>query len=238
MHSGTVRGLNERPEGSIKAGPRLRECCRQGQAQVVSNGRNKIHQTWEKQFSQRFVYIAQKSVVEASCPLHYSRTIWWEVSRPRKRKNSCLFSIYEPAVNIVTDVWSETIQSLDCFRHGLMRHLPKFGPTNIRPAERSHLSKLLVWHLHSFLVRVYGGCTNPFVPNRYPQAMVVWPTTSLESTRMFSIKHDCSKFSWLSLKTTAWYWKDLYFHVGYEKVTCYNNDRRANCYKFNLKIFS
>ena len=26
--------------------PRLRECCRQGQAEVVSNSINKIHQTW------------------------------------------------------------------------------------------------------------------------------------------------------------------------------------------------
>ena len=30
-----------------KAGPRLRECCRQVEGQVVSKRRNKIHQTWE-----------------------------------------------------------------------------------------------------------------------------------------------------------------------------------------------
>ena len=29
-----------------KVVPRLRECCRQSQAEVVSNSRNKIHQTW------------------------------------------------------------------------------------------------------------------------------------------------------------------------------------------------
>ena len=29
-----------------KAGPRLQECCRQVEAEVVSNCRNKIHQTW------------------------------------------------------------------------------------------------------------------------------------------------------------------------------------------------
>ena len=29
-----------------KVVPRLRECCRQNQAEVVSNSRNKIHQTW------------------------------------------------------------------------------------------------------------------------------------------------------------------------------------------------
>ena len=32
-----------------KAGPRLRDCCRQGQAEVVSNSKNKIHQTWERE---------------------------------------------------------------------------------------------------------------------------------------------------------------------------------------------
>ena len=31
-------------------GPRLCECCRQGQAEVVSNSRNKIHQTWRLPF--------------------------------------------------------------------------------------------------------------------------------------------------------------------------------------------
>ena len=30
-----------------KAVPRLRECCRQVEAEEVSNSRNKIHQTWE-----------------------------------------------------------------------------------------------------------------------------------------------------------------------------------------------
>ena len=36
--------------------PRLRECCRQGQAEVVSDSRNKIHQTWGPPFS-RALYI-------------------------------------------------------------------------------------------------------------------------------------------------------------------------------------
>ena len=30
----------------LKALARLRECCRQAQAEVVSNSKNKIHQTW------------------------------------------------------------------------------------------------------------------------------------------------------------------------------------------------
>ena len=30
----------------LKGGPRLRECCRQCQAEVVSNSSNKVHQTW------------------------------------------------------------------------------------------------------------------------------------------------------------------------------------------------
>ena len=35
-----------------KAIPRLRECCGQVEAEVVSNCRNKIHQTWERPWSQ------------------------------------------------------------------------------------------------------------------------------------------------------------------------------------------
>ena len=35
---------------SKKAGPRLRECCRQSQAEVVSKSRNKVHQTWGPPF--------------------------------------------------------------------------------------------------------------------------------------------------------------------------------------------
>ena len=34
-----------------KAVPRLRECCMQVEAEVVSNSRNKIHQTWEWPYS-------------------------------------------------------------------------------------------------------------------------------------------------------------------------------------------
>ena len=36
----------------LKARPRLCECCRQSQAGVVRNSRNKIHQAWEPHFSQ------------------------------------------------------------------------------------------------------------------------------------------------------------------------------------------
>ena len=35
----------------LKVVPRLRECCRQGQADVVSNSSNNIHQTWGPPFS-------------------------------------------------------------------------------------------------------------------------------------------------------------------------------------------
>ena len=35
--------------------PRLRECCRQVEAQKVSNSRNKIHQTWERPY-RNFLY--------------------------------------------------------------------------------------------------------------------------------------------------------------------------------------
>ena len=36
---------------SAKGGPRLRECCKLSQAEVVSKSRNKIHQTWGPLFS-------------------------------------------------------------------------------------------------------------------------------------------------------------------------------------------
>ena len=34
-----------------KVDPRLRDCCRQGQSEVVSNNRNKVHQTWGPPYS-------------------------------------------------------------------------------------------------------------------------------------------------------------------------------------------
>ena len=41
-----------RVQGSAKkASARLRECCRQAQAEVISNSSNEIHQTWPKPFS-------------------------------------------------------------------------------------------------------------------------------------------------------------------------------------------
>ena len=39
--------------------PRLRECCRQVEAEVVSNSQNKIHQTWERKFSPPLYFIGQ-----------------------------------------------------------------------------------------------------------------------------------------------------------------------------------
>ena len=44
-----------------KADLRLQECCRQVEAEVVSNGRNKVHQTWERPCSQA-LYIFLLSV--------------------------------------------------------------------------------------------------------------------------------------------------------------------------------
>ena len=50
IHSGRGVGENRRVawiyRAQLKGGPRLRECCRQSQAEVVSNSRNKIHKTW------------------------------------------------------------------------------------------------------------------------------------------------------------------------------------------------
>ena len=37
-----------------KAGPRLRECYRQVEAEVVDNSRNKVHQIWELPYSLAF----------------------------------------------------------------------------------------------------------------------------------------------------------------------------------------
>ena len=36
---------------SKKVVPRLRECCRQAQAEVISNSKDKIHQTWDPYYS-------------------------------------------------------------------------------------------------------------------------------------------------------------------------------------------
>ena len=41
--------------------PRLRECCRQVEAEVVSNSSNKIHQTWEGPYS-RALYIPRRKL--------------------------------------------------------------------------------------------------------------------------------------------------------------------------------
>ena len=48
----------DRPNTGLdyKAVPRLQECCRLVETGVVSNSRNKIHQTWERLFS-RALYI-------------------------------------------------------------------------------------------------------------------------------------------------------------------------------------
>ena len=47
-----VRGGKRRSKGiGYKVVPRLRECCRQVEAEVVSNSRNRIHQTWGLPFS-------------------------------------------------------------------------------------------------------------------------------------------------------------------------------------------
>ena len=43
-----------------KVGPRLRECCRQSQAEVVSKDRSKIHQTWGPPFSRALYRLTQK----------------------------------------------------------------------------------------------------------------------------------------------------------------------------------
>ena len=40
----------------LKALARLRECCRQAQAGVVSNSKNKIHQTWQEPFSRALYF--------------------------------------------------------------------------------------------------------------------------------------------------------------------------------------
>ena len=51
-YKGTVFQLVYRAR--LKGGPRLRECCRQGQAELVSNSRNKVHRTWGLHFNRAF----------------------------------------------------------------------------------------------------------------------------------------------------------------------------------------
>ena len=46
------RGEKGRDTGlGLKVVPRLRELCRQGQAGMISNSSNKVHQTWDLPFS-------------------------------------------------------------------------------------------------------------------------------------------------------------------------------------------
>ena len=45
---------------SKKVVPRLRECCRQTQAEVVSKSSNKNHQTWELPFSPALYFLFPK----------------------------------------------------------------------------------------------------------------------------------------------------------------------------------
>ena len=56
LHSSTELGL--------KVVPRLHECCRQSQAEVVSNSRNKIHQILEPHFS-RALYSSARSPTQS-----------------------------------------------------------------------------------------------------------------------------------------------------------------------------
>ena len=70
-YKGTVFQLVYRAR--LKGGPRLRECCRQGQAEVLSNSRNEIHQTWGPTYSkslaqQQFrVYVPEQGHMFYSC---------------------------------------------------------------------------------------------------------------------------------------------------------------------------
>ena len=59
----------------LKVVPRLRECCRQSQAKVVSKSRNKIQQTWGLPFSQALNCISdckEDSVKGSKHRIHYS----------------------------------------------------------------------------------------------------------------------------------------------------------------------
>ena len=44
----------------FQAVPRLPECCRQAEAEVICNSRNKIHQTWEQPYSEALYYLYAK----------------------------------------------------------------------------------------------------------------------------------------------------------------------------------
>ena len=46
-----IQWCREHYTGNLyKAVPRLQECCKQLQAEYISNNRNKIHQTWERPY--------------------------------------------------------------------------------------------------------------------------------------------------------------------------------------------
>ena len=80
-------------EIGLKAGLRLRECFRQRQAEVVSNTRNKIHQTWGPPFSRAlytFYTELEKVLVNG----------WEEYAQ-----FPCLTSLPDPAWPCLSDVY-------------------------------------------------------------------------------------------------------------------------------------
>ena len=61
-------------------GPRLRECCWQGHAEVVSNSRNKIHQTWGPLFPSA-LYLTQVFVLKQ---IHFGKRMLSALCRNNK----------------------------------------------------------------------------------------------------------------------------------------------------------
>ena len=74
----------------LKGGPRLPECYRQSQAEVESNNRNKIRQTWGLPFGRALYFVSVWPT------LRYDATLSIEhvESHSNKRRNGlqCLFS--------------------------------------------------------------------------------------------------------------------------------------------------
>ena len=76
-----------------KAAPRLRECCRQVEAEEVSNSRNKIHQTWEWPYRDSMylfisthklrIWIDKGDGKVISFTLHFKLFSFWFIGRHR-----------------------------------------------------------------------------------------------------------------------------------------------------------
>ena len=83
-------------------GLRLRECCRQSKAEVVSNSRNKFHQTWGLPSSRALSVGSETAGSEGGPPILTNKEVKWDggiLPLP--------FSVWHPSISEVRLAWEE-----------------------------------------------------------------------------------------------------------------------------------